>query len=468
MDFSIIGKNLKKLRLNKNKTQQQVADELGGYGKQMISKYETGEVLPPIDRLIDLANYYNVTLDEIVNVKFFLDKDMNELSLDYDCFVENYKRSDDLVNVSNFKYDRDIYFKDMDTDFFITDKDQTSFYTELSKKPGNYNLQNMQAMFGIYYDKNLYNSLSVQTNSVLDIKEQIGIIYSLGGRLDLLKNPTSLCLDISNSFLLLCKLASVSKLEEGRLSIVLNVNELITNEFHDFLNVDITEMGRSKIIKRINEIISDSYSIEYLPYEFEYPLDNNQFLAYLNKHSGNYPKTYEELLDDFKLNGRNELINIERVFKQKLAKRLTNEIIGSKFNVILNNDEDDNNSNNYMNGMNQQFANSAKKCNVTSVANYLLIEQYFEQQNYEEIWKQEFFDYSRCLGLDYSNQDIVMKSFTKSYRTFYRKSDELMNHLRDYIKTTWFDENYNLLDMKTVNILKGIIHKVIVNRKVNG
>lgn len=63
-----MGKFLKSLREEKGLTQIQLSSELiGGYSDAAISKWERGVSLPNIDDLKRLAEYFGVTVDEILN-----------------------------------------------------------------------------------------------------------------------------------------------------------------------------------------------------------------------------------------------------------------------------------------------------------------------------------------------------------------------------------------------------------------
>lgn len=53
---------MKELRKDRKISQTQIAKELK-MTQRMYSTYETGERKPTIDTLIDIANYFNVTLD---------------------------------------------------------------------------------------------------------------------------------------------------------------------------------------------------------------------------------------------------------------------------------------------------------------------------------------------------------------------------------------------------------------------
>lgn len=55
---------LKDLREDRDLYQKEIADLLGTT-QQQYSRYEVGERLIPIDKLIKLADYYNVSIDYI-------------------------------------------------------------------------------------------------------------------------------------------------------------------------------------------------------------------------------------------------------------------------------------------------------------------------------------------------------------------------------------------------------------------
>ena len=59
-----IGKRLRKLRIEHNLTQNEVSI-LTGIKRSSIASYELNEQLPPVDKLIQLANLYKVSLDYI-------------------------------------------------------------------------------------------------------------------------------------------------------------------------------------------------------------------------------------------------------------------------------------------------------------------------------------------------------------------------------------------------------------------
>lgn len=66
MDQIKVGSFLKKLRKGKEMTQEQVA-VLFGVSQRSVSRWENGKTLPDISVLIELSDYYNVDLREMIN-----------------------------------------------------------------------------------------------------------------------------------------------------------------------------------------------------------------------------------------------------------------------------------------------------------------------------------------------------------------------------------------------------------------
>lgn len=63
-----LKENLKLLRLQNSETQEQVSAKTG-VARANLARYETGENVPPLDVLIVLADYFDVTLDELLGRK---------------------------------------------------------------------------------------------------------------------------------------------------------------------------------------------------------------------------------------------------------------------------------------------------------------------------------------------------------------------------------------------------------------
>lgn len=62
-----IGANIKRIRLERNLTQEEVATHLG-ISFQSISKWERGDSYPDIEMLPVLANYFRLSIDEMLGV----------------------------------------------------------------------------------------------------------------------------------------------------------------------------------------------------------------------------------------------------------------------------------------------------------------------------------------------------------------------------------------------------------------
>ena len=63
-----IGEKLKELRKAENLTQQQLADELK-ISRVNYTRYENGSVRPDYETLIKIADFYDISLDDIFNRK---------------------------------------------------------------------------------------------------------------------------------------------------------------------------------------------------------------------------------------------------------------------------------------------------------------------------------------------------------------------------------------------------------------
>ena len=66
MDQQKMGAFLKKLRNEKNLTQEQLAEKFG-VSRRSVSRWEGGYNLPDIDILIEMSEFYEVELKELLN-----------------------------------------------------------------------------------------------------------------------------------------------------------------------------------------------------------------------------------------------------------------------------------------------------------------------------------------------------------------------------------------------------------------
>ena len=66
MDQVKIGRYLQELRKEKGLTQEQLADKMG-VARRTVSRWETGNNLPDLDILIELSDFYEVGLRELLD-----------------------------------------------------------------------------------------------------------------------------------------------------------------------------------------------------------------------------------------------------------------------------------------------------------------------------------------------------------------------------------------------------------------
>lgn len=99
-----LGENLKRLRKERNLSQEQLAEMLN-VSRQAISKWESNKTYPDIENLILLRNLFNVTLDDLivnenkaeVEDTIVSSKLPNDNITDYDKNEEENDPSDNLI-----------------------------------------------------------------------------------------------------------------------------------------------------------------------------------------------------------------------------------------------------------------------------------------------------------------------------------------------------------------------------------
>lgn len=64
-NFMSLGKNIQYLRKQKKITQEQLA-EMMAVSRQTISKWETGEIIPELNKLVALSDAFSCKLDALV------------------------------------------------------------------------------------------------------------------------------------------------------------------------------------------------------------------------------------------------------------------------------------------------------------------------------------------------------------------------------------------------------------------
>ena len=83
MDLVKIGSFLQKLRKEKGITQEQLAEQLG-VARRTVSRWETGSNMPDLDILIEMSDFYDVDLRELLDgerTEEKMDKELKETVL---------------------------------------------------------------------------------------------------------------------------------------------------------------------------------------------------------------------------------------------------------------------------------------------------------------------------------------------------------------------------------------------------
>ena len=78
--MKFIQTNIRHLRVLKEHSQEHFAEELG-WTRSMVSSYEEGRSEPPIDRLIDLSNYFNIPIDILIKNDLRMAKDTSFIEI---------------------------------------------------------------------------------------------------------------------------------------------------------------------------------------------------------------------------------------------------------------------------------------------------------------------------------------------------------------------------------------------------
>lgn len=64
--YDILKQNLKNLRLQAGFTQRELSEKTG-IARANIARYETGENIPPLDILVKFADFYDISLDMLID-----------------------------------------------------------------------------------------------------------------------------------------------------------------------------------------------------------------------------------------------------------------------------------------------------------------------------------------------------------------------------------------------------------------
>ena len=100
------GENLKRLRLEKNLTQEKLADFLG-VSFQSISKWERGDTYPDITMLPSIASFFDVSVDELLGVdKAKEEEEIKRLLEEHDNFTDSKLIKESIYHLKD-KYPND-------------------------------------------------------------------------------------------------------------------------------------------------------------------------------------------------------------------------------------------------------------------------------------------------------------------------------------------------------------------------
>ncbi|MCH5314329.1 MAG: helix-turn-helix domain-containing protein [Eubacterium sp.] len=92
-----LGENLKKLRTERNMTQEALADFLG-VSFQAISKWERNENFPDIETLVNLAQFFNTSVDDLIGVNRAENEERLQAMInEYDNYLNDNERKNELI-----------------------------------------------------------------------------------------------------------------------------------------------------------------------------------------------------------------------------------------------------------------------------------------------------------------------------------------------------------------------------------
>ena len=95
-----IGNNIKRLRQNKGVTQEQLGEALG-VSSQAVSKWENESALPDILTLPKLADYFGITIDEVMGYKFTTNAQIAKIGEFFaDCIREHHITFDVIMGLA--------------------------------------------------------------------------------------------------------------------------------------------------------------------------------------------------------------------------------------------------------------------------------------------------------------------------------------------------------------------------------
>ena len=92
-----LGENIKRKRIERTLTQEEVASHLG-ISAQSVSKWERGDGYPDIEMLPSIANYFNISVDELLGMSN--DEKAEKYKNTNDCWAKNNRSGKHTENVA--------------------------------------------------------------------------------------------------------------------------------------------------------------------------------------------------------------------------------------------------------------------------------------------------------------------------------------------------------------------------------
>ncbi len=102
-----IGENIKKLRKEKDITQEKLAEVLN-VSVAAVSKWERGETYPDITLIFPLAHYFDVSVDDLMGYnKEKIEQDILDTIKEYHRLSRNYQGTREFITQAYKKYPND-------------------------------------------------------------------------------------------------------------------------------------------------------------------------------------------------------------------------------------------------------------------------------------------------------------------------------------------------------------------------
>ncbi len=454
MDKTLVKNNIKVLREKAGISQTELANEIYST-KQNISKYERGEVLPPVDVLMEIATYFDVTIDQLINYQLLSDK--QTIKLDYNAYNTYYNHNILKESLSNIAIRNDVYISNIKRQLAVIDNYEDIPQIEFLQESDTLDSYEFTRVVMANYKKSLRSTAIHHTDSLLTVPELLKIISSLGANYDYFERPGSIKMVIEDEFIALVKLSTMLPVENGKIQLELNYSDLLLSQYYEYHDLTFTEEGYRKHTQVVSNLIRKRYNVEFDEDRIEPPMDVAHFLQYLIENDKTLPASLEVLYEDFNSRVKNLYTVIGKAFVKRFVEESLSKLLPKHFNIRVNYDFERPTLS--LNGVINDFQVSARACNPASLVNFIITKKY-EEINIAQIWKDKLDEYSSYLGVHNVERDILRLSLN----SLVRRTDNttFMRKYSDMIKTQWIYNKMRLLDLKSLKIIKSIVHKMLV------